>query len=70
MGTNERINIMITYNVLPDDPIEITCMGAINLSKFLCRKVSFEFNGIQMFAEPHSIFSELIQQYRSKSERS
>ena len=60
---------MITYKVLPNDTIEISCMGAINLARFLYRKVSFEFNGIQMYAESNSIFTELIQQYQSKSKK-
>lgn len=59
---------MITYQVFPNDTIEIACMGAINLSRFLGRKISFTFNEIQLFAEPNSIFSDLIQLYRLKSE--
>lgn len=59
---------MITYKVLPNDTIEIACIGAINLSRFLGRKVSFTFNEIQLFAESNSIFSDLIQLYRLKSE--
>jgi hypothetical protein len=55
----------LRIQLLPGENLESSCAYAKDMANFLGSKVSFEFDGIQMFAEPHPYLIKLIQMYRS-----
>lgn len=59
----------LRIQLLPGENLESSCAYAKDISNFLGSKVSFEFNGIQMFAEPDPYFVELIRHHHSKSKK-
>ena len=61
---------ILRIQLLPGENLELSCAYAKDMSNFLGSKVSFEFDGIQMFAEPDPYFIELIRLHSSKSKKS
>lgn len=60
---------ILRIQLLPGENLELSCAYAKDMANFLGSKVSFEFDGIQMYAEPDSYFIELTRLYQSKLEK-
>ena len=66
----QELEEILRIQLLSGENLELSCAYAKDMANFLGSKVSFEFNGIQMYAEPDPYFVKLIRQHQSKSKKS